>query len=355
MSEVVLFVPGFFGFGSFGHPDRPLVEYFAHVEDALLRAHLRPLRFAIHQPPPAGSLLERARSLQHRILELVARDATKLHLVGHSSGGVDARLVCNAKYTALPQRPELEDKIASVTTLSAPLHGTPLARRLDRGLWLAAPAVWFGSILASRGRLRLAGQLGNLWSLAKRVTLQTPTPTEETIAQLADVDPETAVQIRHFLADVARDHGLVDDLKPEAMAKLNQELAGGDRLPLRSFVSVAPRAGFAPLTFATAPLQRILFDVVSRLTAAPPLDGERTPAGRWIDAHHIELGETSNDGVVPAWSQTMEGRAEGIVLGDHLDVIGHFESANATFLRSGSKFDEPRFRALWAAIAKTLD
>ena len=54
--EVVVFVPGFFGFGAFGHPDRPLVEYFARVEDALLRAHVRPLRFAVHQPPPAGSL-----------------------------------------------------------------------------------------------------------------------------------------------------------------------------------------------------------------------------------------------------------------------------------------------------------
>src|ERR1700737_1579794 len=44
--EVVLFVPGFFGFGSFGHPDRPLIEYFARVEDALLRAHGPPTRFA---------------------------------------------------------------------------------------------------------------------------------------------------------------------------------------------------------------------------------------------------------------------------------------------------------------------
>ena len=66
-----------------------------------------------------------------------------------------------------------------MTTISAPLHGTPLARRAGRGTWIAAPALWFGSILASRGRLRLAGQLGNLWSLAKRLTLQQPTPTEE--------------------------------------------------------------------------------------------------------------------------------------------------------------------------------
>jgi len=71
--EVVLFVPGFFGFGAFGHPDRPLIEYFARVEDALLRAHVRPLRFAVHQPPPAGSLAERVRSLHQKAAEVLAQ------------------------------------------------------------------------------------------------------------------------------------------------------------------------------------------------------------------------------------------------------------------------------------------
>ena len=59
--EVVLFVPGFFGFGAFGHPDRPLIEYFARVEDALLRAHVRPAHFVVHadpvMPPNAGQTM----------------------------------------------------------------------------------------------------------------------------------------------------------------------------------------------------------------------------------------------------------------------------------------------------------
>jgi triacylglycerol lipase len=57
---------------------------------------------------------------------------------------------------------------------------------------------------------------------------------------------------------------------------------------------------------------------------------------------------------VPAWSQTLDGRAAGIVLGDHLDVIGHSEAAGATFLRSGSHFDEARFRELWDQIGRAL-
>lgn len=344
--EVALFVPGFFGFGAFGHPDRPLIEYFARVEDALLRAHVKPLRFAVHQPPPAGSVQERVQSLRDKAGALIAEGAVRIHLVGHSTGGVDARLLANRKYGAVPPQ------IATVTTISAPFKGTPLARRIGRAGWLAMPALWFGSILASRRRLRLAGQLATIFNLLKQVTLQQTTPTDEWIAKLADVDSETAHQIRRFLGDVSRDHSLVGDLTPEWMAELNRGVEGGDHPQLASFVSVAPRAGLSPLAFATAPLQRLLYDLTWTLTAAPPRDGAPVPRGPWIGARKISLTDTSNDGIVPAWSQTLRGEAAGVVLGDHLDVIGHYESQDATFLRSGSNFDDDRFRALWAAVAK---
>ncbi len=352
--DVALFVPGFFGFGAFGHPDRPLVEYFARVEDALLRAHVGPLRFAVHQPPPAGSLEERVRSLHLKATEVLAAGATRLHLIGHSTGGVDARLLANDRTPFLPARADLLSRIASVITISAPFRGTPLARRVGRGTWLFVPALWFGSILASRRRLRLAGQAATLFNFAKRATLQEPTPTDDLIAQLADVDRETAQQIRRFLGEVARDHRLVDDLKPEAMGALNPSLEGGDRVPVISFVSTAPPASLSPLKFVTAPLQRLLYDFTWTLTAAPPRDGAPIPRGPWIGPRRTDLTDTSNDGIVPAWSQTLRGEAAGIVLGDHLDVIGHYESTGATFLRSGSDFDDTRFRALWSQVARAL-
>ncbi len=352
-AEVVLFVPGFFGFGEFGHPDRPLVEYFARVEETLLKAHVRPLRFAVHQPPPAGSLAERAQSLHLKAMELLQQGATRLHLVGHSTGGVDARLLANPRYGGLPARDELLQKIASVITISAPFRGTPLARRTGRGAWLIMPTLWFGSILASRGRLRLAGHLAALFNLTKRATLQQPTPTDQLIADLAGVDEDTAHQIKRFLTDVARDHRLVQDLTPEAMAELNRVLEGGDPR-LESFVSVSPRAGFSPFKFVAAPLQRTLYDLAWALTASPPRDGAPIPRGPWLGARRIALTDTSNDGIVPAWSQTLHGEAQGIVLGDHLDVIGHYESVGATFMRSGSDFDDARFRALWSQVARCL-
>jgi hypothetical protein len=35
-------------------------------------------------------------------------------------------------------------------------------------------------------------------------------------------------------------------------------------------------------------------------------------------------------------------------------VIGHYEAAGATFLSSGSRFDDARFDALWAGVAQVL-
>src|SRR6267142_1270641 len=312
--EVVLFVPGFFGFGSFGHPDRPLIEYFARVEDALLRAHVRPIRFAVHQPPPAGSLANRVRSLHLKAAQVLREGASRLHLVGHSTGGLDARLLAHPRYTGLPERGDLIARIASVITLSAPFHGTPLAGRIEGSAWFAAPALWFGSILASRGRLRLAGQVATLFNLVKRAGRQEPTPTDELI----------------------------------------RALQGGDVVSPISFVSVAPKPGFSPWTFAFAPLQRLLYDLTYRLTAGRPPEGARAPEGSWIGGHQAALTPTANDGIVPAWSQTLDGHAEGMVLGDHLDVIGHYEAAGATFLKSGSKFDDHRFRALWERVGRAL-
>jgi hypothetical protein len=353
--EVFLFVPGFFGFGSFGHPDRPLIEYFARVEDALLRAHVRPAHFVVHEPPPAGSLAERARSLHDKVVEVLRDGARSLHLIGHSSGAVDARLVAHPGYGALPERGELIARIASLISVSAPFHGTPLARRVGGTAWLAAPALWFGSILASRRRLRLAGQVAGLWNLARRAVLQQElNPTDQLIAQLADVDDDTAHQIRRFLDDVAKDHRLVEDLTPESMSALNASLAGSDAIPPLCFVSSAPRAGLHPATLLSAPLQRILFDVTSTLSAGTPPHSAHVPHGPWIGARRLALTRRSNDGIVPAWSQTLDGRAAGLVVGDHLDVIGHSAASGATFLRSGSNFDEARFRALWAQVAHAV-
>lgn len=361
LGEAVLFVPGFFGFGSFGPAGQPLVEYFARVQEVMREVLGREARFEVHQPPPTASLETRVGSLHHKIVEALGR-TSRLHLVAHSTGGLDARLFLNPRYRfpgapAEVDRARLIERIGVLATLSAPFHGTPVAGRLLLGSGLTMPVLYFASILASRGRLRLLGQLANLATLGKRLLEKETTPTEQLIAELAGVDAVTAHQIRRFLQEVLRDHSLVGDLAPATMSGLNRTLEGTEFPRIQSFVTVAPPPGVGLsnlLAFAGAPLQRTLYDAAYALSLAPPPTGTRLPEGPWIGPRLGGITETSSDGVVPAWSQTLDGRAKGIVEGDHLDVIGHYESAGATFFRSGSRFDDVRFKLLWLRVAHSL-
>jgi hypothetical protein len=59
---------------------------------------------------------------------------------------------------------------------------------------------------------------------------------------------------------------------------------------------------------------------------------------------------------VPARSQTLDGKAAGIVVGDHLDVVGSFEGGTgANVMRSGANFTGSDFEALWGDIANSLE
>lgn len=62
----------------------------------------------------------------------------------------------------------------------------------------------------------------------------------------------------------------------------------------------------------------------------------------------VEDAPRANDGIVPASSQTLARHAARIMLGDHLDVVGHFEwRKNTTLFKSGAGFPRRVFEELW--------
>src|SRR5512133_265134 len=142
LADQVLLVPGFFGFGSFGREGKPHITYFDNVIRAMVAA--RPElsgRIHVHEPPPMGSLEARVQSLQDAVLQrlggaLLSGEARgrgpRIHLVGHSTGGVDARLLANPRYRFRGEdralRTRLLRHLGTVVTLSAPQHGTPIAK-----------------------------------------------------------------------------------------------------------------------------------------------------------------------------------------------------------------------------------
>ncbi|HEY5952619.1 MAG TPA: hypothetical protein VIV40_44270, partial [Kofleriaceae bacterium] len=118
----VILIPGFFGFVNFGR-----LVYFGHVREYLEDAFARErLDVEIHgaRPGPTSSLSVRAAELLRTIDEVAPHDAP-LHLIGHSTGGLDARLLVSPSVT-LQTDLDVEAaarRVRSVVSIASPHHG----------------------------------------------------------------------------------------------------------------------------------------------------------------------------------------------------------------------------------------
>jgi triacylglycerol lipase len=378
-ADQVILIPGFFGFGSFGRQGRPDIVYFDHVIKALVAA--RPElsgRIHVHEPPPMGSLEVRVRSLQDAVLQRLGgaflRGETKgrgagprVHLVGHSTGGVDVRLLANPRYRFhgedRPLRTRLLGHLGTVVAISAPQHGTPIAKSFMRGLpRLVLEGMSLATIVANAGRatkrLGVPG-IGLAYTIFQAVRPR-PSVNAPVVDLLTGMDEETATQIARFRGMVMSDTRILRDLAPERMAALNHRLGDhGSRLV--EIVTVAPRP-----SWTRGGLRSLDRRAVYALCHAAASRGDFRPGGfpegPWIAARApgteregVEAAPRANDGIVPASSQTLGGRAARVVLADHLDVVGHFESRwNTTLFKSGADFGRREFEELWRFVAAAL-
>jgi triacylglycerol lipase len=377
LADQVLLVPGFFGFGSFGREGRPHITYFDNVIRAMVAA--RPElsgRIHVHEPPPMGSLQARVRTLQDAVFQRLGRALVRgetrgrgprIHIVGHSTGGVDARLLANPRYRFRGEdrklRTQLLRHLGTVVTLSAPQHGTPIAKSFIRGLpRLVLEGMSVATIMADAGRvthrLGLPG-IGLAYTLLQAVRPR-PTVNGPIIDLLAGMDEDTARQIERFRGMVMSDNRILHDLAPERMATLNERL-GDHGARLVEIVTVAPRpscllGGLHVLD------RRAVYALCYASAARSDFRPQSFPKGTWIAAcapgterEAVEDAPRANDGVVPASSQTLAGHAARIVLADHLDVVGHFEwRRNTTLFKSGAGFGRREFEELWRFVAEAL-
>jgi triacylglycerol lipase len=373
-ADQVLLVPGFFGFGSFGREGRPHIIYFDHVIRAMVEA--RPElggRIHVHEPPPMGSLQARVRTLQDAVLQRLGRAllrgeargrGPRIHLIGHSTGGVDARLLANPGYRFRGEDRKLRAKLlrhlGTVVAISAPQHGTPIARSFMSGLpRLLLGGMSVATILAKAGRvterLGLPG-IGLAYTLFEAVRPR----RGPFIDFLTGMDEETSSQIERFRGMVLSDTRLLRDLAPERMAALNERL-GHRGARMVEIATVAPRPSFTRGGLQSLD-RRLAYAVCYEGAADGDFRPLRFPEGPWIAAcppgtEREAVGDAprANDGVVPASSQTVAGRAARVVLADHLDVVGHFEwRGNTTLFKSGAGFGRREFEELWRFVAEAL-
>ena len=376
-ADQVLLVPGFFGFGSFGREGRPHILYFDHVIKAMVAA--RPElsgRIHVHEPPPMGSLQARVRTLQDAVLQrlggaLLRRETRgrgpRIHIIGHSTGGLDARLLANPRYRFHGEDRELRTQLlrhlGTVVTLSAPQHGTPIAKSFMRGLpRLVLEGMSVATIVANAGRvtqrLRVPG-IGLAYTLFQAVRPR-PDVNGPVIDLLTGMDEETARQIERFRGMVMSDTRLLHDLAPERMAALNERL-GDHGARLVEIVTVAPRPSFTRGGLHSLD-RRLVYALCYGGAARSDFRPQRFPKGPWIAARApgtereaVEDAPCANDGIVPVSSQTLAGHAARIVLADHLDVVGHFEWRwNTTLFKSGAGFGRREFAELWRFVAEAL-
>lgn len=362
----IYLIPGFFGFANLGR-----LRYFVHVHDFLVqRCAACGMRVKVHvvRTHPTSSLPVRVACLAETVAKTLRSRRGVAHLIGHSTGGLDARLF-SAPAVSLPTDVDVEryaSRVRSVVTIATPHYGSPLASYLaSRGgqrllalLSLATSYVLrFGHLPLSL-LLQFADIFRNADLLGRRHTLF----DELSQRLLADFSVGRRRAVQRLLVEVMNDQSLLTQVTPESMEVFN--CAVRDRPGVR-YASVATRArppgvgstlaaGLDPAAQAI----HAIYQAIYRVTAeAPAGEGQRlTRHNRRV--LRLAYGSVprgrANDGIVPTRSQVW-GELLQAVQADHLDVIGHFNDPTATpphfdWLNSGSGFSRAHFRALWERV-----
>ncbi|WP_437655587.1 GMC oxidoreductase [Sorangium sp. So ce1182] len=369
--DVIVLVPGLFGFGVFGEAPRR-ISYFDRVGDTLAAALGVPAsRIVVHAPRPTAPFTVRVGSLWRRIVALLEEGlpdgpVERIHLVGHSTGGVDVRLLVNTRFlwSGGPvghERSAFLDRIGALVSVSAPHHGSPIARRLRAGAELVLPAVTMLSILAKSAEPAAAARL--MPAITRGVLAASHLgAAAKVLAFLTDGSAGMTGDIVDYVKAVHNERILIDELMPLAMSGLNRTIAGGEARPVVDYVTVSPppspRLVVSPVELGG----RLLYTLSYMYTRPEASERVPFPEGSFIGSVNCDTAAlrtlAASDGVVPCASQAFSGVAEALVAGDHLDGVGHFDSAEyfgVPIFKSDAAFDDERFEYLWKHVARTIN
>jgi pimeloyl-ACP methyl ester carboxylesterase len=363
--DLVVLMPGFLGFAHFGG-----FYYFADRIAAALRAALemeagRAMPVIPLSSVPTGSLQRRHAYLIATLtkLEHAVGGFERLHLVGHSAGGVDAFLMTQEAPFPGAERAAFRSKIGAVVTIAAPHYGTGLAAT-DFAQALASPLSHLSGLPA----------VGKTFVDVLRFAARDPELPPSVTGALQDWQ-----QSLGFLGNVLQHRELIQDLRPDRMAELQARCKPDPevRAKLTCFVTAtAPPTREAQLD----PLYRDLYALtaggVSTLVPAAKQALrvlELVPSDKLIQSPGgppVFMGPGTNDGVVNAAYQLAHpnqlSEFGGLVIADHGDVIGHyprvdplstFESPtvgrriHAGLFHSGASFRDDQLFELYRRVA----
>jgi triacylglycerol lipase len=367
-SRIVFLVPGFFGFTSMG-----AVSYFEQVEQALragLHRHGIEARIRRCGTQPTASIPRRAEVLRREVIRAGGLRAAELHFVGHSTGGLDVRMLLTPGVNIATDDSEerIGARTRSAISVATPHHGTPLANHfltiqgqtlllLLSGLATSGPGR--GTILAAARALAMAARLDDWLG-------RNDGPLDRVAAELLRrMKFNRRDPLWQYLREIERDQGAVLQLTPEGIDLFAAAVADRDGVDYGCVLAgVPPPERSARLKDMLDPANialRSLFRVLHGLTARPH---PRYPYPRLGPAARRELeralgftvSAATNDGIVPTLSQ-LHGRIVHVARADHLDVVGHYTLAggrSADWLPSSAGFTPEGFAATWDAVAAAI-
>ncbi|MBS1123385.1 MAG: Lipase precursor [Deltaproteobacteria bacterium] len=378
MRHHVYLSPGMFGFGRLGS-----YNYFVHVERELrarFSAAGHELEAHVIEDLPTASVRRRSTRLAELIAQTSGGDL--IHLVGHSTGGLDARLVaspatCSIPLASLGWLPRLR----SVTTMNTPHFGTPLASFFATSngqRMLAALSVLTVTGLAIGAQPLAAASviLGFMRGSDKVLPFKLRMLDRSVTSVVGLVDDARSPEVRAFLTAIEEDQGSMLQLSPESMDLVGAGFADRPGVVYQSTASMAPtpkpQRWLETFGHPWRAVSLALFFGLHRITATLdpryPCAAMRDAAPWSGDANEAHLQRVlaaspplqANDGVVPIRSQ-LWGRLVWAGIGDHLDVLGHYlddrdpetvapELRHRDWLTSGSNFTHASFTALIDAI-----
>jgi len=369
MTQVYL-VPGFFGFTELGS-----FSYFHRVSEVLGQAlRDRGLEAEIIEVDtlPTASIRRRAARLLETVEQRGGLEQQDLHFVGHSTGGLDIRMLLTPGVRLLASGEDLRiaERTRSAVTLSTPHHGTPLAsfftgmngRNLLYALTLLATSTPGRYSLYLGSRLLSAAADLDRWIGQEENILDAV--SEHILRQLT---PERDDAVWAFVREIARDQGAMVQLTPESMDLFQASVPDPEGVACVSFVSASPPPMLRSLVLrprniyqpATHALYAACYLLTGMASASYPYPEPRPEVREALEGSlPFPVDAGTSDGIVPALSQVW-GRFGGAAVGDHLDVVGHFrqEDSGRTYsewLCSGSGFDEAAFQRLWSLVAEAV-
>ena len=373
----IYFTPGMFGFGRLGPYD-----YFAHLEKAICKhfaaAGQEVLTFVLDVPPTA-SVRRRAARLAELIASTCEEDDAPLgpiHLLGHSTGGLDARLVASPS-ALLPVDPSSMrwlPRLASVSTMNTPHFGTPLASFFatvsgQRMLYAVSAMTVIGLTLGAPPLAAASALVLAVGRLDRALGVELGMLDRATDALMRVLDDARRREVRLYLEAIRQDQGSIIQVTPEAMDLFQAGVENRPGVRYQSSASMAPppsagqwmRTLGGPWSVISAPLFASLYGITARsddrYPCCAPHAGAQTEAmlARTFDR---APGARANDGVVPIRSQ-LWGNLAWCGYADHLDVLGHFRDAHGDighvdWLASGADFQRSTFEELARALARGM-